>query len=122
MRMIDLTKPVQTRDGRKARIIESSANTYYQDTLQPIVALITKEDGKESVTAFSADGRWMPNGIDGMDLINVPEPETRWVNFYDGSIADAVHPDRETADRHQASATRRIACVAVTFKRGDGLL
>jgi hypothetical protein len=63
-------KPVQTRDGRKARIIATDAKGAY-----PIIALIYVA-GDESVRSYCSDGRrWIDEDSDD-DLINVPERRT----------------------------------------------
>jgi hypothetical protein len=64
----DPNKPVQTRDGRKARIIATDAAGDY-----PIVVLVT-EDGIEQAAQHRADGTWHASGRH--DLINVPERRT----------------------------------------------
>ncbi len=70
----DPTKPVQTRDGRKARIICVDAAGK-----RPIAALITCIDtGEEDPEVFFSDGRYCghDDGESRIDLINVPEEET----------------------------------------------
>ena len=68
----DPTKPVQTRDGRKARILCTDAKGG-----QPIVALVTTFDNEaEHVVRFRSDGGCYSRGADPVhDLINVPEVE-----------------------------------------------
>ncbi len=69
----DPTKPVQTRGGRKARIICTDAKG-----MQPIVALVTTSDPDvERVERFFLDGRCYSSlEVDSPhDLINVPEEE-----------------------------------------------
>ncbi len=70
---LDLTKPVQMCDGRKARIIctDSRVEKY------PVVALVTSLDGSEErVYLFQHDGRAIINNRFGAEsalaLINVP--------------------------------------------------
>lgn len=61
----DPTKPVQTRDGRKVRIIcVDKVNTEY-----PIVALI-KYDNYEQVICYDRNG---DSGEQQLQLINIPE-------------------------------------------------
>jgi hypothetical protein len=70
--VFDPTKPVQTRDGRKARIICTDGKNEF-----PIVALVTVahgiEAGQETLISYKNDGRWSARP-DAMpcDLINVP--------------------------------------------------
>jgi hypothetical protein len=67
---IDLTKPVQTRDGRKARILCIDANNDY-----PIVGLYEYEGSEQSAT-WMLDGTYLVHSprATGYDLVNVPEP------------------------------------------------
>lgn len=62
----DPTKPVQTRNGRKARILcTDRKNTY------PIVALITFED-EEFYHAYTKEGKyWEDEDYHEYDLINI---------------------------------------------------
>ena len=70
---LDLTKPVQTRDGRKARIVCANARSVY-----PIIALVSREDDSEELISFYADGHILSTleNVQG-DLINVPA-EQKW--------------------------------------------
>lgn len=115
MKPFDPTKPVQTRDGRKARII----CTDRRDVIFPIVALIEEGD-MDRVLTYYANGSHEKQPSDA-DLINVPAEFERaqWVNVY--PLAIAFWDSKETAD-HGASPGR-IACVQIVVKgkEGDGL-
>jgi hypothetical protein len=69
----DLTKPVQTRDGRKARIIctDRKGDNY------SIIALVTSVyDGEEDedTNMYTTEGLyWCDGQITDLDLINIPE-------------------------------------------------
>src|SRR6478609_6396521 len=67
----DVTKPVQTRDGRKARIV----CTNFKNGKYPIIALITLEDrGEEEIYRYTASGNYYHEDVNnGNDLINIPE-------------------------------------------------
>lgn len=69
----DPTKPVQTRDGRKARIV-----CFDKKGDKPLVVLIEDPTGKNENYNFNyADGKAeYPNN----DLVNVPERVVRYVN------------------------------------------
>ena len=75
--MLDLTKPVQTRDGRKVRVLCTDMKSEH-DT---VVGLV-ETGGIESTSTWQSDGRFFSNlGEDRLDLINVPgqfdeEPES----------------------------------------------
>lgn len=66
--MIDFSKPVQTRDGRKARIICTDAN----HIMYPIVVLITT-DGLESPYSFAINGQYDAKEESSKDLVNAPD-------------------------------------------------
>lgn len=66
--MIDWTKPVQTRDGRKARVICTDRKAKEHS----IVALIMQSCGREDAYVYSTEGRFTDVDL-GMDLINVPQ-------------------------------------------------
>lgn len=63
---VDLTKPVMTRDGRKARVICTDAKSEF-----PIIVLIECA-GVEVAMSYKADCRFCYM-LDGYDLVNVPE-------------------------------------------------
>lgn len=69
----DPTKPVETRDGRKARVLCTDAK---QDGLGPILALVSQDDGFESPMFFFADGKFDASRAEcGVDLVNAPVRE-----------------------------------------------
>jgi hypothetical protein len=76
----DPTKPVQTRDGRKARIICSDRKT---NSAFSIVVLITHNDGTERAATRRANGRLDPNIESNFDIINIPVETVRYVNYCD---------------------------------------
>ena len=114
MNKFDPTKPVQTRDGRKARII-------CRDLLnsnQPIVAAITDGD-KEFTTHHCEDGRFLTAPTDSRhDLISVPEKRKVWVNI-NSSGSTYSYQCREAAD--EMADSRRIACKEIEYYEGEGL-
>lgn len=75
-KLFDPTKPVQTRNGRKARIICTDLTSDDGS----IAAAITTLSG-ERVTQFHADGRYYVS--EGMetdeDLVNIPERTEQWL-------------------------------------------
>ena len=79
MTKLDLTKPVQTRDGRPVRILCMDRKSKY-----PIVGLVLKKDGSETTESWLADGGYhYPACIGENDLINVPpKPVKYFVNVY----------------------------------------
>lgn len=113
--MLDLTKPVQTRDGRAVRILATDV----ADSDYPIVAATQYEPEDEIVETFTREGHLLLRpGVDttsGNDLINVPEKRVLWLNIYDGSYPS--HDTYEEAERSACSS--RIACVRVEYEIGQ---
>jgi len=66
----DPTKPVQTRDGRKARIICTD-----KKSISTIVALVEDENGEEGIISYLGSGTVFINGESPVDLINIEEGE-----------------------------------------------
>lgn len=110
----DPTKPVQTRDGRRARIICTD-----RDSIYSIVALVREPNGEESVSSYTKYGRSIPHygGTSSKDLINIPVRRAAWVNFFPRDAE--VYGSREEAD--EDATAERIACVRVEFEDGEGL-
>lgn len=114
-RPLDLTKPVETRDGRPVRILCTDAeNAYY-----PVIALISEVDRGEHVTRYTQDGRYMPGGEHPRDLQNVVRTETVYVNLYrleDGTVyVGRPLRDAELAQKaaEDAGARARVVAMAV---------
>ena len=78
-------KPVCTRDGRKARIICFDMNSFNNHI---IVALITEENGTETIYSYTSDGKWKETKTEN-DLMMLPEKKEGWakirkdINLYD---------------------------------------
>lgn len=116
---LDLSKPVQTRDGRKARII----CTDLKCPDFPIVAAfqLTGSFNEEVSSTFRRDGTFLSGTQTVSDLINVPEKREVWINFYpkeEGRLP-RVHDTKSDADKH--ASKDREACVKVVYQEGDGL-
>ena len=62
---LDLSKPLQTRDGRRVLCVAEHDGVYYG-------AIVHNTTGKASFWVWDGQGR---GGNDGMDLVNVPDPE-----------------------------------------------
>lgn len=76
---LDLTKPVQTRDGRRARIIATDVKW----PEYPICAIVETGYGEERCEAFSLDGKFILHEECPTDLINVPEEAFAYFNLYE---------------------------------------
>lgn len=104
--MLDLIKPVQTRNGLRARIVSTDLSGTY-----PIGAIITYEDGREGFESYTKSGAF---GIEphDMDLCNTPEGKVQFCNqFADGSLGTMC--DYPPADSRSRATHRRIAILRV---------
>lgn len=108
----DPTKPVQTRDGRSARIICTDKKGE-----APIVALVSAISGDSEITySFFLDGSfYCDDGTYPLDLVNTPEEKTLWLNVYHDGVVN--HLTKEVAER--CAGQNRIACIKVTYKEGQ---
>ena len=122
----DPTKPVQTRDGKKARIKATDlANPEY-----PIVALVTDNTpgGLEYPIIYTRDGfKYSTRKETQDDLINIPERIKRevWINVYpEGSSIDGgVSPYSQKSKADEYAHRERLACVRVVIdcEKGEGI-
>ncbi len=102
--MLDLTKPVTTRDGRSVRILSTDAQIKsFSGHVDNIVGIVTEPDGEETVYTWQSTGAFLwPDTPDPADLINVAEARETYhllsaisPGFTDPSIAidHAQHQD-----------------------------
>ena len=97
MPKLDLTKPVQTRDGWPVRILATDLRSEC-----PVVGIISRTD-HDGVDTWAPDGRYIPDDLDEhtLDLVNVPDevkryypvsqnPPTLQVWDYDRNSAEAI--------------------------------
>lgn len=94
--MIDFKKPVQTRAGRKARILATDILGEY-----PIVAVYREGSGDEHVIRYLPDGRYSKSMTSPYDLVNAPEKRIfeAWVNIYSGYFV--TYTDELAAMEHE---------------------
>ena len=96
---LDLTKPVQTRNGQKVRILCTDAECANNDVPQPIVGLVAGEFSGPK--AWCADGSYFGDrSFSRLDLINVPPQKKKVTVFielrrgHDGSLYAASRPHK----------------------------
>ena len=111
--MIDLTIPVQTRDGRKVRVLCTDG-----PKLHPIVGLIEQGGGSEDVYKWSAAGRY-GCAEHSADLINVPETRVVWVNMYPENSLSQSRFLKTKSDADHYAGDDREACIRVTYEVGQ---
>lgn len=118
-----LATKVQTKDGRKARLICVDR----KDRAYPIVALIDIE-ASEVACAFTTNGHFFKEGSDPeKDLINASVTIKRWVNLYKNTDGQ-IYPGAgwfETRAEADSAATHvpadRVACKEIEITEGEGL-
>ena len=100
--IIDLAKPVMTRDGRKVELITTSGREPY-----PLIGYI---DNGTCAIMWKRDGRRVSSHETYVDLINVPEPKRVvdfWVTF-DRVGGAWMHSSRKEAEDYTSAAISHI--------------
>ena len=77
------SKKVVTREGKPARIICTDAKF----EKYPLVALITKEDGREFIAIFDTLGKYHCRHYSYLDLFFASEKHEGWINLYKSGIS-----------------------------------
>jgi hypothetical protein len=112
---LDLTRPVQTRDGRAVRIYATDAGDQY-----PVHGAISDGRGGWAFSTWTMGGAYNTSShSDPLDLIPAPAKfrVERWVNVYeDGSIA--FH--RAKGDADLGGAGTRLACKRIVIEGVEG--
>ena len=87
VKMFDPTKPIQTRDGRKARILATDLN----DSMNfPLVVAVTGTNGYEFVYTYREGGKVMVDIERDDDLFNVPETKTVYVSMHQNPNGNGI--------------------------------
>ena len=110
---VDWTKPIQTRDGRPARLLGVLKGI----RVGHVVAY--EKDTSEFVLFRQSDGHSMFDVDSPSDIINVPpEPKrfVRWVNVYSNQDLITVHYDRVRAD--SSALGSRSGCRKIIITEG----
>ena len=115
---VDWDKPIQTKDGRPARLLGMRNHPKFP---RVIAVPAYGGDGFERVDTCTEDGRIC--GVIGphfSDIVNAPQRHVRWVNMYaDVSSITGLYTSREAADK--GAFGQRIACLRIEFEEGQGL-
>lgn len=113
MTKLDLSKDVQTKDGRPVTILTTKGRGNY-----PILGYV---GDNTTLVLWQQDGRCGNAAAvgDHADLVNAPKVVVRYINIYEGGAAE-MHTSRERADTlaGRTSATR-IACKRVEITEGE---
>src|ERR1044072_1048696 len=109
---LDLTKPMQTLDGRPVRLLASDLKN---DEHNHVFAVTTPQ-GREYLSARKPDGKETP----GMEVIvNPPETVTRYVNIYEDRVGDLWN-SRDHAVRY--GKTGRDSLLKIEFSLDGGIV
>ena len=109
--MIDFTKPVQTRGGRKVTIYRTDVPGKY-----PIQGHI---EGNEFPGAWLVTGRWNSGFETQDDLLNATPKMVKvdcWINVYRYHVQ--AHATKSLAD--DSAGDDRLACIHVVRKVEEG--
>lgn len=118
--VLDLSKPVQTRDGRPVTIITTKGRGTY-----PLVGYAGEENTE--LRSWRSDGIFFSGAIRPLDLVNVEEKIelTRWANMYKRNgqvVLSIMHRTREIADSFSGTDALipRFACIEVKISATEG--
>lgn len=115
----DPTKPVQTRNGRKARII--CTDLQYDVSSTRILALITDSEGSEIVKLFKMQGQNNYGAANENDLINVPEKLVRYIGIWNqGYTGFSYITPHEARSKWSGYSTPPIAVARVEIEWTPG--
>ena len=109
--MIDWTKPVQTRDGRKVMIYCTNAPGMY-----PVHGRI---EGERRASSWTLDGAVIEGSRGPCDLVNVPPKMLKvdcWINVYPDKVQ--IHVSRFGANNNAPES--RLACIHVVREVEEG--
>lgn len=121
----DPTKPVKTRDGRKARILATDIKT----PKYAILAAVERKEkpDEEEIDFYMADGHSYVDHECGDDLVNIPTKRKLrgWVNVYNDNNMGFCGPYDTKKDADNMASSDRIACLDLSkyieLEEGEGL-
>lgn len=107
-------RKVVTREGNPVEIVYTDG-----EGRRPIVALITKEDGKKFSIECTKYGLWSENGESALDLFFEPIKKEGWVNIYnDGNnrTTGDVYSNKEEAIKNINFKCKYITTVKIEWE------
>lgn len=119
----DPNKPVQTRDGRKARILCTDRKAPKDE--ENLIALVTYEEASiEHHHFYFSNGSYNKCGQSKLDLINIPEKHTieRWLVVFYNERTELwnIHPTTATI-RDYCGGIKAIKKLTIEYTEGEGL-
>lgn len=108
---LDITRPVQTRDGRPVRII-----TWTEGTKEYPIVGVVEDDLGEVLYKWTSEGYFLKGckAYDDNDLINAPERRSLYVNINEKGFTTS-HQSRKIADDYSFG---RIGLIRVDLEDG----
>lgn len=128
MSEVDWTKPLQTRGGCPARLVDKNFRGLGGDSDHPMLVVVTRTDGSEWLSRHDRSG--LKQGYVAHDqdsIVNAPEKHEVWLNIFSvgapGEVFSlgTIQKSREVADAQGMTLRNRIACVRIEFEEGEGL-
>lgn len=109
--------PIQTRDGRKARIICFD----FKDPVRPLIVLVEEPDTldcnkiQERLYTYALNGHYDPNKS-GLDLMLATKHYTGWVNIYKEDNGDGHNTYGVYEEEQDALSDAKIDGTVATVK------
>lgn len=111
----DPTKPVQTRDGRKAEIVRTNYSLPHAKEYTILALVEYKDSMNEYIAHYLPHGGRSHKSKNGDDLVNITTKKEGWVNIYpEMSSDDTIFVSVKDADR--CARYDRIACVRIEWE------
>ena len=107
-------RKIVTREGNSVEIVYTDG-----EGRCPIVALVTKEDGKKVEIECTKYGEWSEDGESALDLFFEPIKKEGWVNIYnDGSniTTGDVYSNKEEAIKNINFKCKYITTVKIEWE------
>ena len=116
--MLDITKPVQTRDGNPVRLVCTDRKGKYS-----LIGLVQK-GAAETIHTWSTDGsRFDIPGTSDTDLVNAPIMHHGWINLFrngpeDGDCCTSgpVWPNKYAAELAGKAHQNFVAAIKVKWE------
>lgn len=120
MKIFDPNKPVQTRGGKKARILATDANIHGKHKI--IALLEDRLENREYIQVYKADGKYLDSQNSALDLINIPKKHTieRWLIIGMDECIN-VYAFKPTGSWIQAVRPAAIKKLTIEYTEGEGL-
>ena len=112
------SKKIVTREGKPARIICTDAKF----EKYPLVALITKKNGREFIAIFDTLGKYHCKHDSYLDLFFAPEKKEGWINIFKG-VSDnhflgytCIFKTKENAEEGRKGVSGYITTIKIEWE------